>query len=131
MEKEQLSSLALAIKKFLQETPEELTGPPPMEQPVRSAREPFFDFKIASLGLAHEKTAGMFAVLVHDLEDANSERATLLWWSPRAQIETMADEALEVVAAGRPLCVLCKQPMDPQGHMCPRSNGHKAGMEEI
>jgi uncharacterized repeat protein (TIGR03847 family) len=32
--------------------------------------------------------------------------------------------ALEVVAAGRLPCPLCGQPLDPQGHICPRRNGH-------
>lgn len=32
----------------------------------------------------------------------------------------------EVVAAGRPPCPLCGEPLDPEGHVCPRSNGHHA-----
>jgi uncharacterized repeat protein (TIGR03847 family) len=32
--------------------------------------------------------------------------------------------AERVVAAGRPPCPLCGQPLDPQGHICPRRNGH-------
>jgi uncharacterized repeat protein (TIGR03847 family) len=32
--------------------------------------------------------------------------------------------ALRIVAAGRPPCPLCGQPLDPQGHLCPRRNGH-------
>jgi uncharacterized repeat protein (TIGR03847 family) len=32
--------------------------------------------------------------------------------------------ALTVVAAGRLPCPLCGQPLDPQGHICPRRNGH-------
>jgi uncharacterized repeat protein (TIGR03847 family) len=32
--------------------------------------------------------------------------------------------AVRVVAAGRPPCPLCGQPLDPQGHLCPRRNGH-------
>ncbi len=32
--------------------------------------------------------------------------------------------ALSVVAAGRLPCPLCGQPLDPQGHICPRRNGH-------
>ena len=32
--------------------------------------------------------------------------------------------ALRVIAAGRPPCPLCGQPLDPQGHLCPRRNGH-------
>jgi uncharacterized repeat protein (TIGR03847 family) len=32
--------------------------------------------------------------------------------------------AIRVLAAGRPPCPLCGQPLDPQGHLCPRRNGH-------
>lgn len=35
-----------------------------------------------------------------------------------------ADGALSVVNAGRPPCPLCGRPLDPQGHICPRRNGH-------
>jgi uncharacterized repeat protein (TIGR03847 family) len=32
--------------------------------------------------------------------------------------------AVAVVASGRPPCPLCGQPLDAQGHICPRRNGH-------
>jgi uncharacterized repeat protein (TIGR03847 family) len=32
--------------------------------------------------------------------------------------------AVRVLSAGRPPCPLCGQPLDPQGHLCPRRNGH-------
>lgn len=34
------------------------------------------------------------------------------------------DRAVQVVAAGRPPCPLCGEPLDPAGHLCPRRNGH-------
>lgn len=37
---------------------------------------------------------------------------------------TFVAQALRVVAGGRPPCPLCGQPLDPQGHLCPRRNGH-------
>ena len=33
--------------------------------------------------------------------------------------------ALAVVAAGRPDCPFCGQPIDPDGHICPRANGYR------
>lgn len=30
-----------------------------------------------------------------------------------------------VVAAGRPACPFCLQPIDPDGHICPRANGYR------
>ncbi|MEP6639582.1 MAG: DUF3090 domain-containing protein [Chloroflexota bacterium] len=32
--------------------------------------------------------------------------------------------ASRIVGAGRPPCPLCGAPLDPQGHICPRRNGH-------
>ena len=33
--------------------------------------------------------------------------------------------AQALVAAGRPACPFCLQPMDPEGHICPRANGYR------
>jgi uncharacterized repeat protein (TIGR03847 family) len=47
----------------------------------------------------------------------------------RVQLEATAarafvERAVSIVSAGRPPCPLCGQPLDPQGHICPRRNGH-------
>lgn len=35
-----------------------------------------------------------------------------------------------LVAAGRPACPFCQQPMDPTGHVCPRANGYRRPLFE-
>jgi uncharacterized repeat protein (TIGR03847 family) len=37
-----------------------------------------------------------------------------------------AQRALRIVAAGRPPCPLCGLPLNADGHVCPRQNGHRA-----
>jgi uncharacterized repeat protein (TIGR03847 family) len=37
---------------------------------------------------------------------------------------SFAERAARIVASGRPPCPLCGPPLDPQGHICPRRNGH-------
>jgi uncharacterized repeat protein (TIGR03847 family) len=39
-----------------------------------------------------------------------------------------AERALQLVAAGRPPCPLCGLPLDADGHICPRQNGHRAAV---
>ena len=39
-------------------------------------------------------------------------------------VRTFIAQALRLIGAGRPPCPLCGQPLDPQGHLCPRRNGH-------
>ena len=41
-----------------------------------------------------------------------------------ATARSFVRRAAEVVASGRPPCPLCGQPLDKQGHICPRNNGH-------
>jgi uncharacterized repeat protein (TIGR03847 family) len=41
-----------------------------------------------------------------------------------AATRAFIDRAKRVVAAGRPPCPLCGQPLDPAGHLCPRHNGY-------
>ena len=36
---------------------------------------------------------------------------------------TFVERAMRVVRQGRPPCPLCGNPLDPQGHICPRRNG--------
>ncbi len=40
------------------------------------------------------------------------------------QALAFAQRALEVVAAGRPPCPFCGQPLNPEGHICLRRNGY-------
>lgn len=38
--------------------------------------------------------------------------------------KAFVERAVHVVAAGRPPCPLCGEPLDAQGHICVRRNGH-------
>jgi uncharacterized repeat protein (TIGR03847 family) len=41
-----------------------------------------------------------------------------------ATARSFVRRAAHLVASGRPPCPLCGQPLDAQGHICPRRNGH-------
>jgi uncharacterized repeat protein (TIGR03847 family) len=58
-----------------------------------------------------------------DDEDEDGPDLLRVRLSPVAAREFVA-RAERVVAAGRPPCPLCGAPLDPQGHICPRRNGH-------
>jgi len=62
-----------------------------------------------------------------DLEDDDPEAAGSVMrisLAP-AQARAFAKRALAVVAAGRPPCPFCGNPLDPEGHVCPRANGYR------
>ncbi len=41
------------------------------------------------------------------------------------QARVFAHRAAAVVAQGRPPCPFCGNPLDPEGHICPRANGYR------
>lgn len=42
----------------------------------------------------------------------------------RPQAAGFVVRAQALMQSGRPVCPLCSQPKDPEGHACPRANGH-------
>jgi uncharacterized repeat protein (TIGR03847 family) len=53
-----------------------------------------------------------------------AEGASARFLITRGQAAAFVERARALVRAGRPLCPMCQQPKDPEGHVCPRSNGH-------
>ncbi len=43
---------------------------------------------------------------------------------PPADARAFVRRTFHVLAAGRPACPFCGEPLDPQGHLCPRRNGN-------
>ena len=119
MEKEQLSALALSVKSQIEQVSDEQrrTAVPAAH---KSVDEPSFDFKTFQFG-----------IIAFDEADRNEKIGTVIWWVTLGQAEAMADSALEMVASGRPICELCHRAKDPDGHVCPHTNGHIATNEEF
>jgi uncharacterized repeat protein (TIGR03847 family) len=63
---------------------------------------------------------------LEELEAAAArEPARIRFWATREQMLSLARHGALVCAAGRPLCPLCRNPIDPEGHLCPALNGHR------
>jgi uncharacterized repeat protein (TIGR03847 family) len=59
-------------------------------------------------------------------EDQDPEQASSIrFWCTRSQLRAMCHWGMEVASRGRPSCPQCGQPMDPEGHFCPKKNGHQ------
>jgi uncharacterized repeat protein (TIGR03847 family) len=58
-------------------------------------------------------------------EGTRGDRQVLRVSLTGAGARAFAKRALAVVAAGRPPCPFCAEPLDPSGHVCPRANGYR------
>ena len=61
--------------------------------------------------------------LVDELAD---DRETIRLWASREQMLALSRHGAEVAERGRPTCRFCGNPIDPEGHVCPATNGHRA-----
>jgi uncharacterized repeat protein (TIGR03847 family) len=57
-------------------------------------------------------------------EELDEDRFEVRFMLSRDQVRSFVRHTLAIVEEGRPLCQLCGLPMDPDGHLCPASNGH-------
>ena len=137
VEKEQLQALGLAVEQLLAEFQGKTAGRPPKQPPVETfPANPTIDFKVGRLALGQDEseleTGPRYVLLVYDLEGSGSEEeepnqpATFACRATREQLRALSRNIAEVVAAGRPRCPLCGEPMESsdKSHGCVRANGH-------
>jgi uncharacterized repeat protein (TIGR03847 family) len=139
VEKEQLQALGLAVEQLLAEFRGKLGAKPASQPPVETfPPNPTVDFKVGRLALGQDEseleTGPRYVLLVYDVEGSGTEEedpsrpATFACRATREQLRALSRNIAEVVAAGRPRCPLCGEPMDAKtrAHTCIRANGHHA-----
>lgn len=129
LEKEQLQALATAIDQILTTLDaSQEKGPQPATASLPSVNEPpeppDGEFQVGRLGLGHDPKRDMIVVVAHRQELDENDPPTLQFSANRPQMQALSQRIKEVAASGRPNCPLCGGPVDPEGHTCPRHNGH-------
>jgi uncharacterized repeat protein (TIGR03847 family) len=133
IEKVQLASLALGVDQMLEELAKQklvLAVPATEYDPEKMRISPPVDplFRAGEMGLGYDADRDRIVILLREvvMEDTHSEEAAeVRFWCTRLQSRQLADWSKEVINRGRPICPQCGQPMEPEGHFCPKKNGHK------
>jgi len=115
-EKLQLSALAEWLGQVLADL-----GDPATCRRYESRTEYEADFTAGDIAIAIDEEAQTIEVTVESAEEEDTLELTLTKeWSG-----ALAIAITRLVEAGRPACPLCGGPLDPKGHDCPRTNGHR------
>jgi uncharacterized repeat protein (TIGR03847 family) len=131
LEKEQATVLASSVIELLEELDQKYPrSQSKFDKPLSSdlmLREPMEPaFAIGQIGLGYDQERDLVVLVVQEIEFEGLEKpATARFWATRAQIQALSDHTLEVASRGLPICPFCDSPIDPEGHFCPRSNGHE------
>jgi uncharacterized repeat protein (TIGR03847 family) len=140
LEKAQVAALADRIQQILREVrnSEPLTlferverDDQPLESPIDE------EFRVGVIGIAYLSDGKMVEIDLQSIADRLSpeDEELLMELSesqdilrvliPLGYAESFAKRAIAVVGAGRAPCPFCGGPIDPGGHLCPRSNGYR------
>ena len=81
---------------------------------------------IGALGAGYDQDTGRVVLEAREQteEDSEDEPAVARVHITRAHAVALVERVRALVQAGRPICPACHQPKDPDGHVCPRGNGH-------
>lgn len=141
LEKSQLEALSLRIQEILKEVKASYPGTPiaktlrdddPLENPIDE------EFRVGMIGLAYDPERTTIEIDFQSVtENGLSQEDELIELGIEDQgdllrvvvelgtAQAFALRSLSVISAGRKPCPFCGGPLDPRGHLCPRSNGYR------
>jgi uncharacterized repeat protein (TIGR03847 family) len=130
LEKQQVGALCQHLGRLLQDLarPGELPSDESLELEV--FEEP--SFSVGALAVAYDAASDRVVLLAEETtqsgeggEDETATGSEARFALTREQAAALAIRGTALVDAGRPPCPLCGFPLDPRGHVCPRTNGHE------
>ena len=138
VEKQQIAVLAGYLGRIVKELGR--TGHLPEDLAFYGTEE--FEWVVGTIGVSYDEEIDRIIVVLEEagvgadeepsdeedddeLEDGVEQGNVLRVALTREQAAAFAIHATRLVEAGRPPCPLCSLPLDPAGHDCPRTNGHR------
>ncbi|MDP9453048.1 MAG: DUF3090 family protein [Actinomycetota bacterium] len=130
LEKAQVAALAGYLAELLADlptpSPEEIPEQAELVEPVVA------EWVVGQLGVAFDESRDRMVIRADELVDDEEEGAVIATAAgsarfalTRPQVAGFVVHAAALVVAGRPPCPLCRRPLDPEGHVCIKTNGHR------
>jgi uncharacterized repeat protein (TIGR03847 family) len=145
VEKTQVAALAGYFAQLLADLP--TPEPDDVHADLELVEPVLAEWVVGTIGVAYDEGDGRFLVRLDELvedetaiegddeeralasegevdpDEQGGESARLVL--SRGQAHAFVVRSALLVASGRPACPLCGRPMDAEGHMCVKTNGHK------
>lgn len=115
LEKEQLALISQNITKYKSFTQS--------ENVIDSENEDLSNYKMIDFALEFIESSNSFDFYFVGVdEDDKGVAATFSYKNKFAQ--SFASKSLKIISQGRPICSLCSNPINQDGHFCIKLNGH-------
>jgi uncharacterized repeat protein (TIGR03847 family) len=122
LEKEQMQALSLALKQMMSQLEYDQEPPPADagEFPVVADN----DFRVGRMGMGFNAPDRTVVLFTYEVGVEDDETPTLRVRLTQEACASLGVQLDDIIAGGRPICPLCGLAIDPEGHMCVRTNGH-------
>ncbi|MBA4180412.1 MAG: hypothetical protein C0506_07480 [Anaerolinea sp.] len=127
LEKEQLIALGEAIETVLKGEGYNYQRLPLDDREPEAVLplDAFVEMRLAQLSMGLNREKRCIVLIAGDSQDPDAhDAATVMMEFDYRRGYELRGQISAVVAAGRPPCPLCTGPMDPEGHVCVKTNGH-------
>jgi uncharacterized repeat protein (TIGR03847 family) len=121
IEKQQVAVVADYLARIVKDQPR--PGHLPDELGLEDPTEPAW--VVGTIGVSYEEAEDRVILVIEELVPEDETGAIARLSISREQAAGFAIQATRLVESGRPPCPLCGSPLDPSGHECPRTNGHR------
>lgn len=122
IEKQQVAVLASYLARLVKELGR--PGHLPEDLDLEAESDP--DWTVGTIGVSYQEAIERLEVVMEELVGDDEEGSVARVALTPEQAAAFAVHATSLIASGRPPCPLCDLPLDPSGHDCPRTNGHRA-----
>jgi uncharacterized repeat protein (TIGR03847 family) len=121
IEKQQVAVLASYLARIVRE----VGRPGSLPENVRFNEDEEPTWAIGTIGVSYDEATQRIVVVAEELVPEDEESSVARFALTLEQAAAFAIVATGLIEAGRPPCPLCGLPLDPSGHDCPRTNGHR------
>ena len=121
VEKQQVGAMADLLARVAKD--EQRPGHLPDDQELEEPTDPAW--AVGTVGVSFDEAEDRVVLVIEELVPEDTVGAIARVSISREQAAAFTIQATRLIESGRPPCPLCGSPLDPSGHECPRTNGHR------
>ena len=121
VEKQQVGAMADLLARVVKD--EQRPGHLPDAQELEEPTDPAW--AVGTVGVSFDEAEDRVVLVIEELVPEDTVGAIARVSISREQAAAFTIQATRLIESGRPPCPLCGSPLDPSGHECPRTNGHR------
>jgi uncharacterized repeat protein (TIGR03847 family) len=129
VEKQQVGALSQLLAELLEDLP--TVGELPTDEALELEEPVLAEWPVGTMRIDYDRDADQVILVAEEVtavdEEGEPEETGSMarFGATREQVAALVQRGAALVEAGRPPCPLCGYPLDPGGHSCPRTNGHR------